>query len=266
MQFGGRFQSQSVKIIFFSVLGVLFFIISNLLTTPYVAGDQEFYRAFYENLETARFSEVAFFQYVNTGSAEPLYGIVMWVGAVNGIDKDVYISIFNTLLCLCIVLFLIKNKASVPFCVLIFSNYYLLVILTSAERLKFSYIFLAIAAVYYSSLKGKLWLLIAPLFHFQSFILIISRSVGLLSVIRIKRKIKYSSLLVFSGLFVVISVLTLLIYKVFIAYLVGKVNAYSDFGGLLGLVNIAILAIISTFIFKKIMKLLFAFLHVPCLL
>lgn len=229
----------------------IFFILSYAILTPYVNGDQLFYRAFYENVAYAQFTDIPVLQFVNTGSAEPFYGILMWLGASSGINKDIYISIFNTALCCLIFRFLIKNNSSTPFIALMFSNYYLIVLLTSAERLKFSYIILALAAVSQSYFRKKIWLLISPLFHFQSFILISSRLSGYISNIRLKSRVKKKTLLLLlMGIAPALAAL-LVFLRLFSDSLMEKMNAYSESGGVEGIANIAILTILSAIIFRK---------------
>lgn len=228
-----------------------FFVLSCIITTPYINGDQQFYRAFYEQLAGTQFSETPLLQFINTGSAEPLYGAVMWAGANSAIDKDIYIAIFNTILCCAVLFFLLKNRSTVFFIALMFSNYYLLVLLTSAERLKFSYIFLALAAASSTPFRARLWLVISPLFHFQSFILIASRVSGYLSSIRLKRVVKRKTLiLLILGAFPA-SAAIVIFFRAFSHSLLGKIDAYSKFGGLEGVLNIALLIVASIFVFKR---------------
>lgn len=228
-----------------------FFLASYVLTVPYVNGDQEFYRSFYNSLSYAQFTEIALLQYINTGSAEPLYGFLMWVGAVNKVDKDIYIAIFNTILCCAILRFLLNNKAGLLFCFFMFSNYYLMVILTSAERLKFAYIFLAIAAANSSYVRTKIWILASALFHFQSFILLSSMASGYLSKIQLKRRVRFKILLLYLAALLIGVALLVVFFKLFSGYLTNKINSYSDLGGIEGVINIVVLAMFSILIFNK---------------
>lgn len=232
------------------ILSPLFFLISYTLTVPYVKGDQEFYRAFYTQLTHAQFSEIMILQLINTGSAEPLYGILMWIGSNIGIDKDVYIGIFNTVLFCAIFYFLRKNNSSILFASLVLSNYYLVVMLTSAERLKFSYIALTIAALQLP-FGRKIWGLISIFFHFQSLILISSKIAGRLSKTTLKRRISRRNLAIFF-LGSILSIAALAVFlRAFSGIITAKLLVYANSAEIFGFLSTLLLMILSVFIFKS---------------
>ncbi len=139
------------------------------LLENYTYGDQTYYTRFYESLKGESLLQVPYQQLLNTGSSEPLFGFVIWVGANFGFEKVVFISLINTLFTLVTGLALRKLGANIFIATLIFTNYYFLVLFTSAERLKFSYF--AMMLFFLSSRKLKIFFfLIAPLFHFQTVI------------------------------------------------------------------------------------------------
>lgn len=228
-----------------------FFFISYIITTPYIGGDQEHYRAFYKNVESAKFVEISFLQLVSTGSAEPLYGILMWLGSNAGIDKDIYIAFFNAFFCYLVLKFLVKFNSGVIFNIFMFSNYYLLVLLTSAERLKFSYMFLALAAGSPTVRRSVMWLSISPLFHFQSLILIFSKIFGKISNIHISSRIKKRTFFIALFVLLITMIAIPLFFMAFSDNLIRKAILYSKSGGILGITNIVLLMVASYFVFSK---------------
>lgn len=158
---------------------------SYFLISSYLYGDQVVYRKLFEALSSAQLSEVLDLSRANVSGSEPISAILLWVGASLGFDKDVYISIFNVGLMLGLFYFLRINRAPWYVIVLVLTNYYLLVLLTGAERLKFAYFFLMLAACS----KGKhriFFLAISPLAHIQSVILLAGIAAGYTSdVVRV---------------------------------------------------------------------------------
>src|SRR5690606_38999651 len=113
-------------------------------------GDPEHYTRFYNSLFGVHPRNWAALQRAQLGSAEPLYRYVIGAAAFFGIDRIQYISMWNGVLTASIGYVLLKHQSSIIFAVLVFTNYYLMVILGSAERLKFAYIFLTLSACAYS--------------------------------------------------------------------------------------------------------------------
>jgi len=137
----------------------------------YSEGDQIVYRRLYESLSNAYFGEVTLYSLSIVSGAEPIYAYLMWIGAQLNIDKNIYISFFNSLLIGGIIVFLRANKAPVYLYLLVLSNLYVLVLLTGAERLKFAYIILIMAACIASTRHKTLLLFVSPFAHLQSFIM-----------------------------------------------------------------------------------------------
>ncbi|MBM0171287.1 hypothetical protein [Altererythrobacter sp. C41] len=138
----------------------------------YTAGDQEHYTGLYDALRRTPFGYIIHVQYRYTGSKEPLYGIIMWV-ASSYFEKKVVISIFNAILISSLFLLLAKRRVNYVFMLLMMSNFYLLVLLTSAERLKFAYIFAILAAILPKAWRG-LAVAASLLSHFSVIIVFLS--------------------------------------------------------------------------------------------
>lgn len=119
------------------------YIFSIWILRYYVGGDQRYYSALYDYLRYIPFHAILETQYNYTGSREPLYGVLMWI--FSGIfEKNTAISFVNSILMSTVSYWLIKKRVNILFFILIITNYYILVLLTSAERLKFAYLFAAL--------------------------------------------------------------------------------------------------------------------------
>ena len=156
--------------IFFTILLLPFlYIISHELISNYVGGDQVHYRAFYHKLESASFMEVMPLAIRNVSSREPLSAYVLWFGSSVGVDKNVYISILNVLLLYGVLLLLNKYSVEKLPIFLMLTNFYVVVLLTGAERLKIAYILIVWAALL-GKKAGFFLMSISPLAHLQMFI------------------------------------------------------------------------------------------------
>ena len=144
---------------------------SMLLLTHYVFGDQVHYWRFYEALSSANAADVMLLARGHVSSAEPISAYLLWMGASLGIEKNTFITVLNVILLLGLLLLMRRQKVPWYVQLLIFSNFYVIVLMTGAERLKIAYILLVYAAL----VPGKLGLSLAlasPLAHLQSFILL----------------------------------------------------------------------------------------------
>lgn len=148
------------------------YLLSNWLLDLYTAGDQRHYIRMYEAMQRVPFTYFRDVQYNYTGSREPLYGALIWILAPV-VEKNVLISIANSALAVSILIFLLRNGAHPAFIILSASNFYLLVLLTSAERLKLAYLFAVLAAILPSAWRGVV-LLAALLNHFSILIVFLA--------------------------------------------------------------------------------------------
>lgn len=155
------------------LVGLISSVMSFVLLGNYINGDQKLYHNFYNLIQDVPFSEVGPIALSTISSAEPLSWLVLWVGSTSGIDKNIWISFLNVILIVGIYILLRKHDARWFVFVLMLTNFYILVLMTGAERLKIAYILLVWAFV----LEGKwrfLLALLSPLAHLQSFILLFS--------------------------------------------------------------------------------------------
>ncbi|MDY6992239.1 MAG: hypothetical protein SVR94_06490 [Pseudomonadota bacterium] len=160
---------KNTAVIALILLPVFYFISYNLLLS-YVGGDQAYYRDYYSALKDKPISDIPKItkKYINAN--EPFSGFILWAGSNLDIQKDVYISILNLFLLLGVFLLARKNNVKAPVIVLLLTNFYILVLLTSAERLKIAYIFIVFSALFAGKAR---WALasISPFSHLQSLLL-----------------------------------------------------------------------------------------------
>lgn len=172
------------RLIIAPIVGVVVFAFSIWLLPLYHSGDQRYYREFYRVAGSYDLLSAMKRQVYMVGSSEPVYGLVAWAGSRLSIDKDVYIAIFNVLLVVLMFFAIRAYRGGYIFFVLLLMGYYNLVLLTSAERLKFGYIvlFASLCAVGYP----RVLLLFASIFgHFQMGVAAASLGLGQIAHARI---------------------------------------------------------------------------------
>ncbi|KWQ05489.1 hypothetical protein SE27_09660 [Acinetobacter harbinensis] len=152
------------------------FIVSLFVLPYYIDGDQFYYRDFYKYCfyESLTLSQQFDCYQTTLASSEPGYFILSKL-ANAFLDKDLYIAIANAILTFIFSILVFKNYKAVwhrhVFLILLLTNYYLIVMFFAAERLKFSFIFLALALLI--SGNKKLFLFFGAMFiHIQSALLI----------------------------------------------------------------------------------------------
>lgn len=150
----------------------VFFIYSYILISNYTHGDQYIYRALYDALASASFRDVPSVAESYVDASDFISFYILWLGAYLGVDKDIYISFANTLILA--LLFIIARKYSINYTmiVLLLCNYYIIVLMTGAERLKFAFIFLFLAEIFHRQKWKIFFLVLSVLAHLQSIILL----------------------------------------------------------------------------------------------
>lgn len=156
---------------FYSIILLpLFFIYAYLLIFPYVEGDQYYYRIFYSKLADVKFFDVMPLALKQVASVEPVSIYILWIGAQLGFDKDIYISLLNVILLLGLFLFCRRNNVGIVPMFLLLTNYYVIVLMTGAERLKIAYLIIFWATLC-SSNKGRALTGLSGFAHLQNFLL-----------------------------------------------------------------------------------------------
>lgn len=227
---------------------------SYLLLAAYTGGDQVYYNNLYDGLKSLGFIESLSFAKITVGSTEPLAIWLLWVGSTLGFDKLAYITFWNTALFL-LLYFLVKEyNLGWPFLMLISTNYYVLVLITSAERLKFSFLLILISLLLVEKNKNKLasvFFLASPAAHFQSlfFVGAIYIKYFVQSFLRalVCLKISRNALI----LFTLIAALMLLFVLFFSETLLHKFKAHSLKGGIKELTTITGLYLAFIFVISR---------------
>ena len=143
-----------------------FFFFSLILLKYYILGDQQHYISLYETFNVTSLDRLMIVFYENVRGTEPISGILLWIGSNLGIDKNIYISFWNAILIF--IFYLILKKYNAPWYIifLLSFNFYLIVLFTGAERLKFCYI-LIMLGLFSGGKTGIFLILLSPLAHLQ---------------------------------------------------------------------------------------------------
>ena len=153
---------------------IIVFLISYLLLGLYEYGDQVHYTKFYNDIKGYSFLEAYVMGYLYLTSFEPISIFILWSGSNLGIEKDIYISLLNSILAISVLRLCIIYEVKWYIIILLLSNYYLFVLYTGAERLKISFIIIVFSLIV-SSRKVSNLIYLSPLAHLQSIILIVPK-------------------------------------------------------------------------------------------
>jgi hypothetical protein len=170
----------SKKTLIIILLLPILFILSYEITSAYIHGDQGKpfgYRDLYRMLRETNFKEVGAVAYKHVNSKEPISYYILWIGAISGLDKDLFISLLNVVLLVGFILLGFKYRVSNLVIFLLLTNYYTIALLGAAERLKIAYIFLVYSALF-TGKKTFFMLALSPFAHLQSIILFPSLLMG----------------------------------------------------------------------------------------
>ena len=229
--------------IFCAFSASLFFFAFSLLVFPYYQeGDQQFYRAFYDGTQGLSFADAFVFYQGTLGTFEPLYFIFSYsVSAF--LTKDTALSIVNALFAFLLFKRLLEYRTHPIVIGLISLNFYFLVLLFSAERLKLSLLFFLLAAGN-TGLTRYSWLLASVLAHLQTLVL--------LCAIHTRRLLSAARRLLngFVGVDLVALVLTGVGMSIVLVVMYGHISMkaahyYETQGGIEGALKPAIFALLS---------------------
>lgn len=234
------------------------FIVSLFVLPYYIDGDQFYYRDFYKYCfyESLTLSQQFDCYQTTLASSEPGYFILSKL-ANAFLDKDLYIAIANAILTFIFSILVFKNYKAVwhrhVFLILLLTNYYLIVMFFAAERLKFSFIFLALALLI--SDNKKLFLFFGAMFiHIQSALLI-----GPYYIAQVfdKSESKWIKVLTIVG-FIIVFAIALFVLK---DHIESKFTSYSNKteesgSGVLGSIKTAVFIIFASISTKKLLPLI----------
>ena len=181
----------SSKFILILLLPFLF-AYSYILISNYTFGDQVSYRALYEPLSYTHFLDVFEIAQRHISASEWLTFYILWIPAVSNIDKDLFVAFANLLLLSLLFLVFRKYRANYAIIFLALCNFYVIVLMTGAERLKFSIIFLLLVDLANSRKLKIFFALLSMLAHLQTILFFAAIFIGkfsqtLVAVIKTKR-------------------------------------------------------------------------------
>jgi hypothetical protein len=164
-----------------AISGLSSFIFSLYIGNLYIDGDQIYYKEAYSLVKGLDLVEGFLSYRSQISSEEPIHFLFVWVFSNFGVDKNVLMSVVNSFFIIILTKLLLKWRV---FNFIIFAtivtNFYILVLFFSAERLKFSIIFLLLSVLLIEKKKTSLFFtLLSVLTHTQTSLMIIANSFGL---------------------------------------------------------------------------------------
>lgn len=229
-------RNKAVGVDFF-ILTVVFFIYSYWLISIYTHGDQITYIRFYNAIQGLSLSGLMVNTYMYLGSYEPLSPLILWVGSNLGIEKNGYIAFLNTVMLMGLYLLFKKYRFGWFVLLLLLTNFYILVMLTSAERLKIAFIFLIYALLVSNKKHAALLAGLAVFSHFQAALFVLPVLIYH-NWDQLKRLFLHFKV---SPLFLVLSILFFLMVMIFIMFfqqgISSKLDAYMGSRSIFVLVN-----------------------------
>lgn len=148
---------------------IIYFTFSLLFSPYYITGDQKIYRDYYDVIEQLGVLEAYIFYSTLLNANEPVYFLSTWLAA-GYVEKDVFMSLANAILATSGFMYLRRARVS-PIVICIFAlNFYLLVLMFAAERLKFGVAWFLLALLF-THRKRSVFAAFSMLSHFQMLIL-----------------------------------------------------------------------------------------------
>lgn len=230
------------------VFGVYTFILSYYLFGYYEYGDQEGYRKLYQSLNEESFVD-GYYLYNNlTGGFEPVYYAVIYLFS-GFFEKDLLLSLVNFIFGYHLSKIILVQKVSPLVLPLIAVNFYFIVLLFSAERLKFGLLFLSIYFLIQKKSVRHALLLCSFLSQFSIILLYVTVHFKK-GLIRIKKILVQGKIGIQEMVYFVLSiVLVITFYLYFSEKLLFKINHYLD----LSYESVVDVAKTSVFIFLAFM-------------
>jgi hypothetical protein len=231
------------------VITCTIFILSYTILSFYTNGDQASYIRAYDGIENLNLIPAYNYYQGSTGSLELVHFILSWFFSHLGVSKIVFISFANAIFSYFIFSLFRKWKVSLLIGIsTIFTNYYLIVLYFSAERLKFAIIFLVLSALYYTG-KNRLFYFFALMSHIQIAILFL----GILFKEALFNFYKIITKSVISKSFLILIILFVIVLVILQDHIMYKLSYYADskLFGIENFIKTFIFAIMSVFYSKE---------------
>ena len=240
-----------IAIVLALALGIAAFFFYRYLLDHVYSGDPFYYQNYYDHLLGRDLVSAMIMQRDYLGSSELIYPIVAWIGSNAGVERNLLMSVFDGLMYAIAFAALMKYKSNYIFIILLLSNFYFLVLSTSAERLKFSYIILLFALLMVGRTRA-VFLAIAPLAHFQTFITEVALLIWYFSG-RLSLRTKVLTV-------IAVGITTLTIFYFFSNALISKFSSYQGSHGIIDILPSLLVLILSMLVFRNKASALFAIL------
>lgn len=209
-------------------LVILSFVFSLIIGNLYYDGDQIYYTEAFNLVKGLNLTEAFVVYRSKITSEEPIHFIIIWLFSNLGVEKNLLMSVLNALLVYTLVRILLKWKVLnwVIFAIII-SNFYILVLFFSAERLKISILFLFISVLLYEQrIKSVFFAFLAVLTHSQTILIILAKFLGEF-IFKIK---KLNNIFSFKNIIGKLLIILLFVSLFFFLkdHLLSKYSSYSD--------------------------------------
>ncbi len=185
--------SVGVSPIFAALVTFAAILASIWLLLNYTTGDAWHYNHFFSSLEGKDAETILFWQLCTTSSNEPLYGLISWAAANAGISRTALVAAANVVLIGLLAIWLRRHDAPWSTWLLLFANYYVLVLLATADRLKLAVIMLLGALLVHRTWQRGTLVTLSLMTHLQSFILVgawlAGRAPDLMANLRLRREL-----------------------------------------------------------------------------
>lgn len=252
-------------IIFFSfAFSIGCFLQSQFIYQYYQYGDLEHYKYFYDNIKSYSIIEGFAFYTSSLGASEPIYYIIVYIVSFLDINKELFFTLINSVFGFCLSYSLLKLRMHPLLLIPLFYNFYFLVLLGPAERLKMSLFFIILIFMVRRTSWKQLLFLFSILTHFQSFLLLIFNNARRLSdfVIKFLR----GRLLKSVFFYIIIAFFFLIGLLIFAPTFERKVIGYSDNMSIDNIFKSLLFLILTILYVKKSDLFLVLFMHLPFLL
>ncbi|WP_162653343.1 hypothetical protein [Lentilitoribacter sp. Alg239-R112] len=139
----------------YALVALLVFFFSLLILPRYSGGDQVGYTSAYDIIAGIEPMKAWSYYLDYITSNEPIHFAISIIGSTLAINKDLWFSLFNAILAVQLMRILHHWGVNIYLSTsMIFTNFYILVLYLAAERLKFGFLFIAIALL---PRKGMGW-------------------------------------------------------------------------------------------------------------
>jgi hypothetical protein len=223
-----------MQVHFLAIISSSFFFLVSLLVFPFFqGGDQLAYRGFYQEVSGLNLFDAFDFYRGQLGTVEPFYFLFVYVLSPV-FEKDMLLSLANFSLVYFVNLWLIRNKVNFFVYLLLVPNFYLVVLLFSAERLKFALLFFLMGLACRGYFRGLLFGF-SVFAHIQVLMLVlVSRAKTAVMVIDGLIRGRLSR-----GFFVLLATLFFLpvVFFVFYDHLTYKLTYYLSAGGVYSMIK-----------------------------